>query len=174
MSQPKAEIFLIFSNFIKSLSESLCKSWNNWHTKFVILDVKFRFTWVESDLCWNIVKFQIIMTRALASLFGKLTLKVLRFLGQALSFILSRYPNHSTLSFWKHSFMPFNFSLVLSFSVEILSSGLTFKIHLITIFASLSSTLITSSSLTGQVSLFYTNYTHMQNTIYVLLLRVNL
>ena len=38
-------------------------SWGNSYTKFVMLNIKFRFTCGHSDLYWNIVKFQNIMIR---------------------------------------------------------------------------------------------------------------
>ena len=88
-----------------------------------------------------------------------LTLNVLHLLDQVLSFIFFRLPDHGSLLSCKHSGMLFNLSLVLSSSAEILSSGLTFHIYL-TILASFLSSLITSSSLTGPVSLPYnTTYT---------------
>ena len=52
---PKFEICLIFPNFQGS---SLAL-----HTKFVILDIKVRFSCGESDLYQTIVKFQNILTR---------------------------------------------------------------------------------------------------------------
>ena len=51
----KFEICLIFPNFQGS-SLTL-------HTKFVILDIKVRFSFGESDLYQNIAKFQHILTR---------------------------------------------------------------------------------------------------------------
>ena len=59
--------------------------------------------------------------------------------------------SHFCLLSCKYSLMLFNFSLVLSSSAEILSSGLTLHIHL-TFLVSVLCTLITSPSLTGQVS----------------------
>ena len=75
-------------------------------------------------------------------------------LDKALSSILSKWPNHCSIPSCIHFIISFNFSLVLSSFAEILSSGLTLNIHL-TILASLLSSLITSSSLTGQVSLLF-------------------
>ena len=77
-----------------------------------------------------------------------LTLKILHLLDQALSHILSGLLNHCSLLSCKHSLMLFSFNLVLLFSAEILSSCLTFQVHL-AIFTSFLSRLITSSSLTG-------------------------
>ena len=56
MCPPKFESFLIF---LKSFGNS----GGNSYTKFAILDIKFPFTCGESDLYYNIVKFQYIMTR---------------------------------------------------------------------------------------------------------------
>ena len=56
------------------------------------------------------------------------TLKVLHLLDQALSSILSRKPNHCSLLSCKHPLMLFNFSLVLSSSAEIFSSGLKLQL----------------------------------------------
>ena len=92
-------------------------------------------------------------------------LKVLHLLDQALSFILSRWSNHCRLLSCKHSLVLLNFSLVLRSSAEILISSLLLHNH-ITIFASFLSILVTSSSLTGQVS--------FSSRIYFLLLRANL
>ena len=92
-------------------------------------------------------------------------LKVLHLLDQALSFILSRWSNHCSLLSCKHSLVLLNFSLVLRSSAEILISSLLLHNH-ITIFASFLSILVTSSSLTGQVS--------FSSRIYFLLLRANL
>ena len=92
-------------------------------------------------------------------------LKVLHLLDQALSSILSRWSNHCSLLSCKHSLVLLNFSLVLRSSAEILISSLLLHNH-ITIFASFLSILITSSSLTGQVSVL--------NRIYLLLIRANL
>ena len=50
--------------------------------------------------------------------------------------------------------MLFNFSLARNYAAEVLSSGLTLDIHQI-ILASLPSSLITSFSLTGQISVSY-------------------
>ena len=93
------------------------------------------------------------------------TLKVLHLLDQALSSILSRWSNHCSLLSCKHSLVLLNFSLVLRSSAEILISSLLLHNH-ITIFASFLSILVTSSSLTGQVS--------FSSRIYFLLLRANL
>ena len=92
-------------------------------------------------------------------------LKVLHLLDQALSSILSRWSNHCSLLSCKHSLVLLNFSLVLRSSAEILISSLLLHNH-ITIFASFLSILVTSSSLTGQVS--------FSSRIYFLLLRANL
>ena len=92
-------------------------------------------------------------------------LKVLHLLDQALSSILSRWSNHCSLLSCKHSLVLLNFSLVLCSSAEILISSLLLHNH-ITIFASFLSILVTSSSLTGQVSVL--------NRIYLLLIRANL
>ena len=92
-------------------------------------------------------------------------LKVLHLLDQALSSILSRWSNHCSLLSCKHSLVLLNFSLVLHSSAEILISSLLLHNH-ITIFASFLSILVTSSSLTGQVSVL--------NRIYLLLIRANL
>ena len=80
-----------------------------------------------------------------------LTFKILHLLDQALSSMLSGLLNHCSLLSCRHSLMLFSFNLVLLFSAEILSSCLTFQVHL-AIFTSFLSRLITSSSLTGQVS----------------------
>lgn len=76
--------------------------------------------------------------------------------------ILYKLPNHCSLLFCKNSFMFFNFSLVLNFPKEILSSCLMLHIHL-TILVSFISSQIKSSS-TGQVSLpcSITVYTHLE------------
>ena len=64
MCPSKFEIFSIFPNFLRSLSlKSFGNSWGNSYNKFAILDIKFRFTCVESDLYQNIFKFPNIMTR---------------------------------------------------------------------------------------------------------------
>ena len=94
-----------------------------------------------------IIWFHVFLGRSLRKLL--VTLKVLH-LDQALSSILSTWPNnYSGLSF-KQFHILFNFSLATSFSVEIQSLGLTLHIHL-TILASTLSSLTTCSSLTGQV-----------------------
>ena len=69
-----------------------------------------------------ITLFHVLLGRPL----GKLTLmlKVLYLLHKAFSFTLFRWPNHCNHLSCKDSFMLFNFSLVLSSSAEILSSGL--------------------------------------------------
>ena len=54
-----------------------------------------------------------------------LILKILHLLYQALTSIHSRAPNHCSLLSCKHSLMLFSFSLVLSSSIETLSSDLT-------------------------------------------------
>ena len=97
-----------------------------------------------------ITSFHVFLGRPL----GKLSLKVLHLLGQALSFTLSRWVNHCRLLSCKHSSKLFNFYLVLRSAAEITYSGLMLDIHL-TILASFLSSLITSSSLTGQISLPY-------------------
>ena len=84
----------------------------------------------------------------------RLTLKVLHLLDEALSSTLSRCPNHCSCLSCKHSLTLFNFSIVLISSAEILFSGLSLHIYF-AILASFLSSLITSSSLTGQVSLSY-------------------
>ena len=71
-----------------------------------------------------------------------------------ISSILSRWPNHCSLISYKYFLMLVNFSLFLSYSPEILSSGLTLHIHL-SILASLLSGLINSSSLNSQISFPY-------------------
>ena len=52
-------------NFIGIIlsDEHTLKSFGNWHTRFVILGITFRFTYGELDLYHNKVKFQNIMTR---------------------------------------------------------------------------------------------------------------
>ena len=52
-------------NFIGIIlsDEHTLKSFGNWHTRFVILAIKFRFICGESDLYHTNVKFQNIMTR---------------------------------------------------------------------------------------------------------------
>ena len=74
--------------------------------------------------------------------------------------------NYCSLLSSKHSFMLFNFSLVLSSSAEVLSSCLLFNIYLI-ILTSFLSSLIACSSLTGQVSLSYsiTLCTYTENNL---------
>ena len=99
-----------------------------------------------------ITAFHVFLGHSLGKL--TLTLKVLHLLDQELSSILSRWSHHCSLPPCKHSLMLFNFSLILIFSEEILSSGLTLQVHL-TIHTSFLSSLITFSSLTGQVSLPY-------------------
>ena len=91
-----------------------------------------------------------------SNLHGKLplALKVLHLLDQAVTSFQSRRQNHCSLLFCKHSPILFNFSLGVSFSTEILSSGLTVNIHL-TILSSFLYCLITSSSSNDQVSLPY-------------------
>ena len=59
----KFEIFLIFSNFLRSSLKVFGNSWGNSYTKFVILDIKVRFTCGKSDLYWNIVEFYNIFIR---------------------------------------------------------------------------------------------------------------
>lgn len=66
--------------------------------------------------------------------------------------ILFRCTNHSNLPFYKHSLVVIYWSLYLSSTADMLSSDLTFYIHQ-TIYASVPPNLITSSSLTGQISL---------------------
>ena len=92
-----------------------------------------------------------------------LILKVQRLPDQALSLILSRLPNHCSLLTCKHSLILFSFRLVLSSSLEILSSGLPLHFHL-NMLVSFFSSLITSSFSTGQVSLTYsiTLHTHVE------------
>ena len=99
-----------------------------------------------------ITSFHVFLGHPLAKL--PLTLKVLHLLDQAVSSVLSRWPNHCSLLYCKYSFILINFSLILSFSAEILSSGLTLHIHL-TFLSSFVSSLITSLSLTDQVSLLH-------------------
>ena len=99
-----------------------------------------------------ITSFHVFLGRPLGKL--SLTLKVLHLLGQALSFTLSRWVNHCRLLSCKHSSKLFTFCLVLRSVAEIIYSGLMLDIHL-TILASFLSSLITSSSLTGQISLPY-------------------
>ena len=82
-----------------------------------------------------------------------LPLKIIHLLNQALSSILSRWPNHCSLLPCKHSLVLFSFSLVFRSSEEILSSGLTLHINL-AIPASFAS-MIPSSFLTGQDSFPY-------------------
>ena len=88
---------------------------------------------------------------------------------KALYSILSIWPNHCSLLSCKHSLTLFNFSLVISSCTELLSSGLTLYIHL-TILAPFLSSLITSSSLTGQVPLPYsiTLHTHVDHLEFLL------
>ena len=83
-----------------------------------------------------------------------LTLKVLHVLDKAFSSIPSRWPNHCSLLSCKHFLMLFDISLILSSVAEILSPGRTLHIYL-TIIALFLSSLITSSSLTGHMSLPY-------------------
>ena len=78
-------------------------------------------------------------------------LKGYTFTRPALSSILSRWPNHCSFPSLKCCF---SFNWVLSFSPEIFSSGLTLNINL-TILVSFLSSLITSFSLIGHVSLPY-------------------
>ena len=66
--------------------------------------------------------------------------------------ILFKCTNHSNLPFYKHSLVVIYWSLYLSSTADMLSSDLTFYIHQ-TIYASVPPNLITSSSLTGQISL---------------------
>ena len=73
-----------------------------------------------------ITSFQIFLGHPL----WKLPLKILHLLNQALSSILSRWPNHCSLRPCKHSLVLFSFSLVFRSSEEILSSGLTLQINL--------------------------------------------
>ena len=83
-----------------------------------------------------------------------LTLKVLHVLDQGFSSILSKRPKHCSLLSCKNSFMLFNFSLVLSFSAEILLPDLALDIHL-TILTSFIPSLILFSPLTSQASFSY-------------------
>ena len=46
--------------------KSFGNSWDYSYTRFDIVDIKFRFARYESDLCWNTVKFQIIMASIVA------------------------------------------------------------------------------------------------------------
>ena len=62
--------FRNISLFPKILSLKLFgNSWGNSYTKFAILDITFRFTCGESDLYYNIAKFQNIMTKIVAFVF---------------------------------------------------------------------------------------------------------
>ena len=54
---------------LKSFGNFSGNSWGNSFTKFVILDVKYRFTCGDSDLCLIIEKCQNIMTRIVWKLF---------------------------------------------------------------------------------------------------------
>ena len=81
-----------------------------------------------------------------------LTLMVLHLLDEAFTSILSKWPKQCSFLSCKYFLMLFNFSLVLSSSAKILSSGLMLHIYL-TILALFLSSLITSSSLVDQVSL---------------------
>ena len=83
-----------------------------------------------------------------------LTLKVVPSSNLALSSILSRWPNQCSFLSCKHSFMFFNFNLVLIPSATILFTGLMLHIHL-AILASFLCILIASPLLTVQVSLPY-------------------
>ena len=60
---PDPESFLIFSNLLKSFYSS----WGSSLTKSIVLDVKSRFTCGNSNLHFNTVNCQNIMTRAAAS-----------------------------------------------------------------------------------------------------------
>ena len=97
-----------------------------------------------------ITSFHVSLSRLLRKL--QLAFKILYWLDQSLISILSIWTNHCSLLSCKHSFMLFNFILVLSSSAEISSSDLTLHIHL-TILAPFLSILITSSSLFDQVSM---------------------
>ena len=67
--------FFFYFLFPKNLSlKSFGNSWNNSYTKFAMLDIKFRFTCGESNLCQHNLKFQNIMTKIVV--FMLLTLKV--------------------------------------------------------------------------------------------------
>ena len=63
LSPPKFEIFLIFCNFRRYSLQSFGNSWGNSYTRFVILDIRVRFTYGKLDLYQNIVKFQNISTK---------------------------------------------------------------------------------------------------------------
>ena len=67
MSSVKCEFFLLFLNF-QSL-KWFCNSRGNLCTCFVMLDIKFVFTCSNLTLCFNIVKFQPIMTRIVWNMF---------------------------------------------------------------------------------------------------------
>ena len=88
-----------------------------------------------------------------------LILKVHHLPDQALSLILSRLPNHCSLLTCNHSLIFFNFRLVISSCLEILSSSLPLHIHL-NILVSFFSILITPSFSTGQVSFSYSVTPH--------------
>ena len=48
----KFEIFITFPIFQRLLGlKSFINSWGNFYTGFVILDIKYHFTWDESGLC---------------------------------------------------------------------------------------------------------------------------
>ena len=67
MSSVKCEFFLLFLNF-QSL-KWFCNSRGNLCTCFVMLDIKFVFTCSNLTLCFNIVKFQPILTRIVWNMF---------------------------------------------------------------------------------------------------------
>ena len=71
MSPPKLETSPVFPIFLKSYIRSVSREASRvtslwYYNKFVILDTNVRFNCGESDLFWNIAKFQNIMTRILA------------------------------------------------------------------------------------------------------------
>ena len=75
-------------NFIGIIlsDEHTLKSFGNWHTRFVILGITFRFTYGELDLYHNKVKFQNIMTRL------------------SENFLVTRYTyNNDDSNFWEKS-----------------------------------------------------------------------
>ena len=115
--------------------------------------------------------FHVFLGRPLEKL--PLTLKVPHLLDQALSSILYIWPNHCIFLSWKHSLMIFNFNGVRNFSAEILSLDETLQIRL-TFLVSFFSSLLKSSTFTGQASLLYSIRPHAYAKYNLfLLLRVN-
>ena len=121
---------------------------NSYLIKIILFNFKVCFPWVGwfdfqaffslariflTFICFRsllITLFHIFLGCSLGKL--PLTLKALHSLDQAFSLPLSRPPNHCSLLSCKHYPVLSNFILVLCFSAEMLSSGLTLRINVTT------------------------------------------